>query len=492
MLTPDDFKAAREAALDRYPKLAARYRAGDPVVTESINAVYMAFSMLSSQIDVAMAEPHAKTRDATVLADAAIRGIVPKASAARVNIGVTNQADQAVTIDSGRTVFDSSGNPYLIEESAAVPAGGRIFVKAIQQRRERIVHTVSNSGPFYAIEIPPADDGSHLAGVELHQGSDAFEYRNRYVNANPGDLIFHIEADHQQRVYVRLGAEGIVGYQPNDGTELALVVVRSFGAVQPEQGSPFSFEYVLQAGDQSLAMEMDSMEIPGSDPLPLSTIRELTKYPSVYNDDAVFLGEFDFLVRKSFPDLQFLSVWNEALEEETRGASIQNINALFVACFSGDETVLKEPDPDSPVVPETLMVGQLSGVQTRIKEKIRAADDSYRVRFLTPVESLIPMTVMASVPTSYIPSVVKNQIEEALLKAYGKASKAARKGRNQPGYFDVYELLKSLPALSDAGSDVKVSIGDAGVLRPELWRYTAVESLDITVQTRNVASRAWG
>jgi hypothetical protein len=45
----------------------------------------------------------------------------------------------------------------------------------------------------------------------------------------------------------------------------------------------------------------------------------------------LYLGEFDFLVRRNYTTLKFLSVWNETMEEDARGANVANINTLFVA-----------------------------------------------------------------------------------------------------------------------------------------------------------------
>jgi hypothetical protein len=63
---------------------------------------------------------------------------------------------------------------------------------------------------------------------------------------------------------------------------------------------------------------MDALLIAGQNPMPMSVLRDLARYPSVYDNNAVFLGEFDFLVRRNFPTLQFLSVWNESAEEQAR------------------------------------------------------------------------------------------------------------------------------------------------------------------------------
>lgn len=42
------------------------------------------------------------------------------------------------------------------------------------------------------------------------------------------------------------------------------------------------------------------MLVRGQDPGSLPSLRDAASYPALYDDNAVFLGEFDYLVRKRF------------------------------------------------------------------------------------------------------------------------------------------------------------------------------------------------
>ena len=91
---------------------------------QHLDAMATMLAMFSAQLETAMSEPFEKTRDATVLADAAMRGIVRKATPARVQIRAANKGSNVFAVESGRTVLDSSGLAYRIETPASVPAGG--------------------------------------------------------------------------------------------------------------------------------------------------------------------------------------------------------------------------------------------------------------------------------------------------------------------------------------------------------------------------------
>jgi hypothetical protein len=417
MLTKSDFQQAIRDGIPNYPAIAALFQAGDPRITQHLDAMATMLAMFSAQVDVAQGEPFEKVRDSTVLADAAMRGIIRKGAPARVRIRAVNKGPSGYSLQSGRTLLDSSGRPFRVETSVVVPANSSATFEASQVRTQTIAHSVSGSRPFYAIEVPQAEDDTYVCSIGVSDANGEFAYRDRYVNTGVDERIFHVEADDRQRIYVRFGYEGVVGVQPGEGASLILTIGYTAGDIQIANGSPFSFEYLASPSETLVEMTMDGMLIAGQNPLPMSALRDLARYPSVYDSNAVFLGEFDFLVRRNFPNLQFLSVWNEAAEEAVRGPDVANVNAIFVACLSptAEEVVLVAEDPANPPAPIRTADEQWTPTQRAIREVIRAADDSYRVHFFSPVRSPIAVTINAKVPTSYIANDVRQKIAEAIL-----------------------------------------------------------------------------
>ena len=497
MYTKADFLKKIEELLPSYPTIAALYQAGDPRIRQQLEAQAAMFTMLSGQIETAQNESFQKSRDSTVLADASMRGIIRKGTAARARIKCTNGGTDPFTVESGRNLFDSSGRMWHIETAVTVAPGESGTFEATQRSIENLIHTVTNSEPFYAIEIPSSDDDTYLCGLAVYDEEGPFEYRDGYVNTQAGERIYHVEADDRQRIYVRLGYRDFVGIQPEDGDQITLEISRTNGDITVDYGSPFSFEYIQTPAESQVDLTMDAMLQAGADPISMSVLRDMAKYPSVYRSNAVLLGEFGFLVRKNFPNLQFLSVWNETIEEQARGASVDNINALFVAVVSavGDEKVVETEDASDPDDPEEIEAADLTGTQQAIKACIAKADDSYRVRFFTPVIAKIPMTIKATVSTSYVASDVKNKIEEAILAAYGKEAAASRRGNLKPLHREIYDLLtQQVTALTDGDADLQVSFANdlSDSVRPELWRFVDKTSLTVTVVTANITRNTWG
>jgi hypothetical protein len=494
MPTKEEFQQLAYQEIDKYPTISSLYQVGDPRIIQHIDAIAAMLSVAASTVAVSQGEVFDKARDATVLADAAMRGIIRKARSGKVRVSALNKNTGSITLDAGRSLTDSVGNLYRIDTPITIAAESTAQFDATQIRVEEITHTVTGSIPFYAIEITESDDGSYLSGINVSDSVGDYQYKDCYTNIVSGDRVFHVETDEKQRVYVRFGQAGIVGVQPANGTVITLKISRSMGVISPESGSPFEFEYILNSNEVSVELSLHSVLDGGANPIDISTLRELARYPSVYKKNAVYLGEFDALVRTYYPDTQFLSVWNENIEEQARGANEDNINSLFVACVSaiGDESVLTEATPSSPVAPT--LITSLTATQTGIKNVILSADDSYRVKFYTPVKSKIIASITAVVSTTYIATEVRGQIIDLILKTYGITSPAARHGHTKPLYQLIYKLLReNITALSDGAADMQVSITPyTGPYRPELWRYIATDSLTVTVTTENVTVSGWG
>lgn len=494
MLTREEFvQKAIEISTAKYPAVAALVKASDPRILQQIEAMATMLAMYSSQLEVAQSEPFEKTRDSTVLADAAMRGIVPKSTPAYVNILATNSSTSTISIEQGRSIMDVSGRLHRSEISVDIGAGEAALITASQLYSKEEVHTVSNGRPFYEIQVATADDDSYLCGLSVIDSSGSYEYRERYVNTLDGERVYHIETDERRRVYVRFGQDGVVGTQPVDGTEITITSYYSMGDIEYKSGSPMVFESMLDPSEAYLDMKLSEVMSSGQNPPTIQTLRELAKYPSIYNHNAVFLGEFDFLVRRNFPSLQFLSVWNEAIEESIRGVSFDNINALFVAVLSddGSESVLTQASGEI-VAPQKITA--LTQSQLQIKAKILAADDSYRIVFYTPVRSEINVQIQAVIASSYDETTVNAQITKVILDNFGASAQQSKRGHASPLYQQIYQLLKAnVPALSVGRADLKVYIDETdSTLKPELWRYISAASLTVSVMAGNVVTPYWG
>lgn len=462
--TKKDFQDKIAAEISNYPTAAQFFQARDPRLLASLDAMAAMLALLSSEQEVAAFEPFTKARDMTVLADAAVKGVLPFGKPQRVQIAVVNANTTPYTINTGRRILDTQGRVYVVDTGVTIPASGSAMITAYQQAERSFDHTVSVSQPFYMVEVPEPDAGLYVASVRvISADGEEFEYIPDFVNIEVGQLTFHLLSDEQRRLYIEFGASAIAGYQPQAGEVLTVIVQDTEGAVELAVGSKFAFEYSGSLFENKITMTLDSVLSPGAAPMDIATLREVTSYPSTYDESAVYLGNFDFLVRRQLSPFRFLSVWNEQREEEVRGPNVDNINTLFVAALKDG-------------VDQTTLEGQ-------IEEVIWTADDSYKIAHVAVNEEAIPVTITAYVQAVYDFEAVKSQIREIVLAQYGRDSAWAKRGQGRILYKRIYDrLVSSVQALQGEGSDLQVAVTDPpGSIMPEDFRYVSEASLTINV-----------
>lgn len=475
MYSKSDFDTAVENTIASYPTVAARYKTGDPTVTALIGSVTQIAAMLSQQIEIEGIEAFEKVRDATILADAAVRGLVPQGIPTRVSLNVANSDVSPYTLGAGRTLSDAGGNDYVVDTPVTVPAGGTGTADCLQQTQRVLTETVTTSQPFYMIQVPPAADGSFIAGISVADSAgNEFTYAPRFTNISDGEQVYTVEVDEYQNIYVKFGYGGVVGYQPAAGEVFTLTATDTVGAITIATGSPFSLDNIETPQDSLVTLTLGSVLIQGQDPMDIATLRELCKYPAAYDQNAVYLGEFDYLIRSNVPGLLFLSVWNEQVEESVRGASEDNINKLFVAFVppvGGDQTAY----------------------EAQITSVIQGADNSYKIGFVTANVVKIVAGVNATIARVYDQTAVSQQISDVVLAQYGQTAPAVTFGQFTVQNKVINQLLRAnVPALQDSASDYAVTLAPVTGQLPEDYRYMDATSLTVTVALSTYTSGSWG
>lgn len=494
MITKEEFSSKAFANIGQYPSLETRYQAKDPQLFQHIDAIATMLAMFSAQLEVAQAEPFDKTKESTVLADAAMRGIIPKASPATLKVDVLNQSNAILSIGVNRMLVDASGRYLRVDTALEVNSGATGTLNATQLYMNESTHTVTESRAFYEIPISMTDDESSLSGIRVFDAEgNEYAYTDRYSAAQANEKVYHIEVDEKQNFYIRFGYKGIVGVQPSNGDQFTIQTFYTFGRIDNYSiGDQVALEVNYSPNDAYAKLSVNEVVTAGENPIKTDVLRELAKYPSVYNKNAVYLGEFDFLIRSNFPTVSFLSVWGEAAEELARTYSIDNINCLFIAVMGdtgqeGDEDYFEGAAPTE--------ITELTPLQEKIKTLVKAADDGYRVRFFKPRVREIAVNITATVATSYDANVVKQQIKNAVTDKYGQSAVAMSRGRAKPRYQDLYTQIKSQVAALKVGSaDLQISIEDLSPYDPypEIWQYVGGSKLNIVVKAENVSTSSWG
>jgi len=493
MITKQDIKAAIDANIANYPDIEPRYRVDDPLVHQAIDAMATMITMLSQQVEVAELEPFDKVRESSIMAHAANKGIFNRSVPCNVSIDVVNNGATDIVIGQGRILLDSTGRLYTVDKSVSITANSTVLITATQQTKTIINHVVKNSIPYYSISIPNSNDSSFLSNISVNSNGYNYQFRDSYINVFDGDYVFNVEVDNKRNTFIRFGKSGTVGVQPANDDIVNIELSYSFGNIQLKDKELFTLEYIQAVEEPILTFNLNSILTKGSDPLSTSELRDLCKYPAIYDNSAVMLGNFEYLVRKNNHNIKFLSVWNEALEEKTRGASIDNINTLFVACFYDTEQFLVNNNIYSLTPPNLINRVDYTPLQLAIENTINNSDDSYKVKFYTPIQSKIVVDITATISSSYDAALVSNKIKNAIISQYGINSVDYRKKTVIPLNKDIYTLLRANVAeLKDDNSDFSINIKSTLLNKnPENWVYVALDSINVNIRSVNVSIDSW-
>lgn len=469
--TAQQFEEAALAAVAQFPAVARLVQAGDPRIMARIRAEAAMLAMLSEQVEVASYEPFVKARDATVLADATHKGILPLARACRATLSVTNGDASAFNLAAGRRFLDPKGRIFTVDASVTIAAGATVTVAVTQQTTRVVTHTVAAATPYYRVEVPATADDVYLVALTVRMDAVEFRYAPDWFNVAPNELAYQVETDERRRLWVCMGATDVIGYGVATGDEIELTIGECEGQITDlKPADEFALEYAYTPADGLLKATLATVVDQGAAPPSMADLRVMARYPSIYDHDAVYLGEFEFLLRRYLSSIRFLSVWNEQVEEAVRGADERSVNNLFV---SGLVTGMTD-----------------AAFRERVAELIQRADDSYGVEFVQAVLVAAAVRITGRVAVVHDPATVEAQIRATILAQYGDGQPDVSRGQSNPLRLQAIAALlrANVPAFQDDLSDFKVEVDVPGTTLATFTRASSASYVDSNGVVRTVAA----
>lgn len=459
-------------ALQAYPDIYARYISGDSTVTAPMSAIQHMLAEIGRDVEVSEIEPFIKSREATILADASNKGILPLGTPCQHYITLTNRGTQRLTILSGRVFEDAQGRPWQFLQNAEVLPNESVDVLAEQSQVRKVKKTIIETLPFNQFKIDIEEDMSLVSLTAVDQDSNIYNFVTRWMNTKAGDYAIILKTDTLREITLEFGDTARFGRTLEANTELDITVLETYGEVDASTLKEAMLQQANTADEAKLAIRFKAGGVVrmGANPLSIDQMRLLASYPT-HDDNAVFLGNFDFLVRKNFMNRTFyLNVWNEVIHEQNFGASINNINHLFVS------VVPKNPSEYDLICNE-------------ISQLIAKVDSLYsygNVVFIEPVERPFQIIIKAILSPVHDENVVKEQIKTLLISNYGKEQFASSYNMNNG--FNLQEIIalinKQIPAFQDRQSDFKIDVEDLSQnnIKPSHWLYISADSITFDIQ----------
>lgn len=483
MLQRANLKNIILSALNDYPDIAERYLVGDPTVTAMLNAVQELGIALSADNDINIIEPFIKSKDRTIIADAINKGILPIASPCQFTLTIENDSRDSISLSQGRVIEDGTGRQWRLLSAITIAAGSSQTVICEQSTVSITTVTIQNSEPFYRLTLPTVED-VYIAGVTVKNKTTntVFSYAPKFMNALAGDTVYTIFSDDFKSLVVMLGDSERIGQTVQAGDTYEITITQSYGYVDINGLKQASLEQIYSENETylNLYFKYGGLVRSGAYPLSVSQLRLLASYPSTYDQNAVFMGNFDMLVRSHFMSrFGYMAIWNETTHEKFYGASVDNINRLNLAVVAND-----------PAEQATLV--------NDIRLLVAKADSLLegRVRTMSVTERPYQVTINAVLSGVHDTENVKTQITELLLSKYGKGTISASHP-NADGFNrqEIATLIRTnIPAFQDRISDFTVIGEDASnnKIKPHEWLYVSRDSIHINIsRTADAGNSLW-
>lgn len=478
MLTQADFEARLVANLGDY-EIIERYNAQDPIVIRFLRSIGAYLALFGQELDIAEIEPFIKTRDRSIIADATNKGILPIGTPAQHTLEVINRSANSITLSQGRMIEDNSGGrPWRLLQSVTVNSGETGEVLVEQSEYREIEYTVQNTENFLRVEIELRDDLA-LAGLTVKDSTDQnYSLKKRWMNVAPLDYAFNLTTDSLRRVFIEFGDDERAGRTAAANQIFTFGILETYGEVDSSRLKDASLIEVLTNDETkvSVRFKQGGSVKQGADPLNISQLRVLSSYPALYDENAVFLGNFDYSVRQKFMSrCHYIAVWNENEQDRYYGATYQDINHLHIAIVA--KNALEQ-----------------ANIEQEIIQYIGLLDSLYkdRVRVHQVIEKPFELTLNGRLAAVHDLDGVKAQIKGLLVDRYGRTQLSA--SRWLVNGFNTQEistqLRKNITAFQDNISDFSLSV-PTSLNKPHEWVYIDGDSITLNLVRTAETGAAW-
>lgn len=471
--------------INDYPEVAERWRVGDPTVRAMLTSIAEVAVFLKRDNDVNTIEPFIKSRNRTIIADAINKGVLPVATPCQHKLTVENSSVQTLTLSQGRLIEDGTGRQWRLLADITVAAGEVKTGLAEQSTINRTDMTIPINEPFYTVALSTTD-GAYFAGISVVNTTtgEVYTHTPKFMNAGVNTPSYTLQSDNLNNISVIFGASDRAGKTVQAGEVYQFAITQCFGEVDTASLGQAALGELNFAEESLLNLYFKAGDIvrAGSNPLTINQLRLLASFPSMYDRNAVFMGNFTFLVMQHFMSrLNYMAIWNETIHERYYGADVSSINHLNLT-----------------VVAKSSNENERNQLVTDIKQLVARADSLLEGRVRVKAVALRPYQITITGRLSAVHDIdsVRTQIKELLLANYGKGSLTATH-HNADGFNrqEIATRIRStISAFQDRISDFTVIGEDVEIspVKPHEWAFLDADSIGINLtRTADSGNASW-
>nr|WP_241879632.1 hypothetical protein [Psychrobacter sp. PraFG1]UNK06459.1 hypothetical protein MN210_08170 [Psychrobacter sp. PraFG1] len=124
----------------------------------------------------------------------------------------------------------------------------------------------------------------------------SFQYTPKFMNAGLGQAAYTLQSHNLEDITIVFGDSERAGVTVQAGDTYEIAITQSYGYVDQSSLSSAALSEIYESEESKLNLYFKAGDLvrAGADPLSVAQMRLLASYPSMYDHNAVFMGNFDF------------------------------------------------------------------------------------------------------------------------------------------------------------------------------------------------------
>ena len=285
----------------------------------------------------------------SILAHGEDREYIPrKPTPGRGKANIINQGGFSITLLRGMEFMSDGQNQYCLNETTIIPAYSTVEAAFTQSWKEEITHEITEEKPFYEI-LFGRDISPTVMDFSVHvdeSGRGEFElwvYNRRFFNVGADASCYDEFYHYTDQIGIRFG-NGIFGRIPPKGAIVKITMTRTLGDVFLLSGQTlYPIEELTYPNGEpaSISIEVSETIQDGSDMEPTEEMRRNLHYWPVYDERLIWDNDYEFFLKRRFPEVVFVKAWGEEEAEKMWGYNVEHINKIWIAAYA-PRTGIKE------------------------------------------------------------------------------------------------------------------------------------------------------